>query len=64
MLIAVAAKRPQSIRSSMISLGTGSFRKARTERRVFNTSIASMVVCPPKTAAAGFARLLVRTSGI
>src|SRR5208337_4861709 len=46
-LMAVAAKRPQSITSSMISLGTGAPMYARTERRVFNTSIASMAVCPP-----------------
>jgi hypothetical protein len=47
MLMAVAAKRPQSMMSSMISLGTGSPLKARTARRVFNTSIASMAASPP-----------------
>jgi hypothetical protein len=33
--------------SSMIPLGTGASMYARTERRVFNASIASMAVCPP-----------------
>jgi hypothetical protein len=42
MLMAVAAKRPQSTMSSMIFLGTGSRLYTRTARRVFNTSIASM----------------------
>ncbi len=46
MLMALAAKRPQSIKSSTISRGTGLFRYARTHLRVLSASMASIVGSP------------------